>query len=257
MPDFTERESFREALLKGRLAAALRKLNLRDGRPWLDEARIARAVHKALTRLQEGRTYAQGADRDERGGIIWHTQGSGKSLSMVFLVRKMRTIPKLSRFKVVVVTDRTDLEGQLRETARLSGETLRPNDHDKKLRESPTALTQLYRLPEMVPEYASIILSFAEEEMLRRGVLWAAGRIAQARPGLVRGALPEMTAFMDDPDPVVRGYTLRLLGILGERMDFERHDRLLNDRSSVPIYENGRLEEVCVADLASRLTYLT
>ena len=60
----------------------------------------------------------QGAERDERGGIIWHTQGSGKSLSMVFLVRKMRMMPRLNRFKVVVVTDRTDLEGQLRETAR-------------------------------------------------------------------------------------------------------------------------------------------
>ena len=89
-----------------------------------------RAVHKAVARLQEGRTRTQGAERDERGGIIWHTQGSGKSLSMVFLVRKMRMMPRLNRFKVVVVTDRTDLEGQLRETARLSGETLRPNEYD-------------------------------------------------------------------------------------------------------------------------------
>jgi type I restriction enzyme R subunit len=101
-----------------------------------------RAIHKAVTRLQEGRTRAQGAPRDERGGIVWHTQGSGKSLSMVFLVRKMRMMPRLNRFKVVAVTDRTDLEVQLRETARLSGETLRPNDLDAKLRESPTARTQ-------------------------------------------------------------------------------------------------------------------
>ena len=101
-----------------------------------------RAVHKAVTRLQEGRTRAQGAERDERGGIIWHTQGSGKSLSMVFLVRKMRLMPRLKSFKVVVVTDRTDLEGQLRETARLSGETLRPNENDTARRESPTARTQ-------------------------------------------------------------------------------------------------------------------
>ena len=101
-----------------------------------------RAVHKAVARLQEGRTRTQGAERDERGGIIWHTQGSGKSLSMVFLVRKMRMMPRLNRFKVVVVTDRTDLEGQLRETARLSGETLRPNEHDTARRESPTARTQ-------------------------------------------------------------------------------------------------------------------
>ena len=55
---------------------------------------------------------------------------------MVFLVRKMRMMPRLNRFKVVVVTDRTDLEGQLRETARLSGETLRPNEHDTARRES-------------------------------------------------------------------------------------------------------------------------
>jgi type I restriction enzyme R subunit len=101
-----------------------------------------RAVQKAVTRLQEGRSRAQGSARDERGGIIWHTQGSGKSLSMVFLVRKMRMTSRLNRFKVVVVTDRTDLEGQLRETARLSGETIRPNDFDATARESATRRTQ-------------------------------------------------------------------------------------------------------------------
>ena len=35
----------------------------------------------------------QDGDQDRRGGIIWHTQGSGKSLTMTFLVRKMRTVP--------------------------------------------------------------------------------------------------------------------------------------------------------------------
>src|SRR5438093_2448856 len=101
-----------------------------------------RSIHKAVARLQKGRTRRQGATRDERGGIIWHTQGSGKSLSMVFLVRKMRMMPWLNRFKVVAVTDRTDLEGQLRETARLSGEALRPTDQDALRHESPTARTQ-------------------------------------------------------------------------------------------------------------------
>ena len=101
-----------------------------------------RAVQKTVRRLQEGRTKTQGAERDERGGIIWHTQGSGKSLSMVFLVRKMRTLEQLKRFKIVAVTDRTDLEVQLRETAALSGEAVRPTDDDRRGRESPTALTQ-------------------------------------------------------------------------------------------------------------------
>src|SRR6266446_6785117 len=44
VPELTERGSFREVLLKERLAAALRKLNLRDGQPWLDDVRIARAI---------------------------------------------------------------------------------------------------------------------------------------------------------------------------------------------------------------------
>jgi type I restriction enzyme R subunit len=126
-----------------------------------------RAVHKAVARLQEGRTRVQGAERDERGGIIWHTQGSGKSLSMVFLVRKMRLMPRLKRFKVVVVTDRTDLEGQLRETARLSGETLRPNEYDTARRESPTARTQRI-LRESTPDIVFAMLQ-KYQDVAQRG----------------------------------------------------------------------------------------
>ncbi len=74
-----------------------------------------RAVHKAVARLQK---------EEERGGIIWHTQGSGKSLTMVFLIRKMRTLPDLRRYKIVLITDRTKLEDQLVETAALTGEPL-------------------------------------------------------------------------------------------------------------------------------------
>lgn len=90
-----------------------------------------RAVNKALDRLLTGRTRRQDdRDQDRRGGIIWHTQGSGKSITMVYLVRKMRTLPQLRNFKVVAVTDRTDLERQLRDTGSLTGESIRPDDHD-------------------------------------------------------------------------------------------------------------------------------
>jgi type I restriction enzyme R subunit len=87
-----------------------------------------RAVHKAVERLQQGATRAEDGEHDRRGGIIWHTQGSGKSLSMVFLIRKMRALPGLRRFKVVLVTDRTKLEEQLAETAALTGEPLQIAD---------------------------------------------------------------------------------------------------------------------------------
>ncbi|MBD2438102.1 type I restriction endonuclease subunit R [Nostoc sp. FACHB-110] len=83
-----------------------------------------RAVHQALYRLQHNQTRAQHGTDDQRGGIIWHTQGSGKSLTMVYLIRKIRTIAELRRFKIVVVTDRRDLERQLADTAVLTGEPL-------------------------------------------------------------------------------------------------------------------------------------
>jgi type I restriction enzyme R subunit len=83
-----------------------------------------RAVNRAIARLKTGQTRLQHGEHDQRGGIIWHTQGSGKSLTMVFLVRKMRADPQLRRFKVIVVTDRKDLQRQLSVTATLTGEVV-------------------------------------------------------------------------------------------------------------------------------------
>jgi type I restriction enzyme R subunit len=71
-----------------------------------------RAVKLAVKRLLEGKTPR------ERSGIIWHTQGSGKSLTMMFMVREMYRHSHLAQWKVVFVTDRTQLEDQLAETSR-------------------------------------------------------------------------------------------------------------------------------------------
>lgn len=93
-----------------------------------------RAVHLALDRLATGKTRKQDGMTDRRGGIIWHTQGSGKSLTMVFLIRRMRTMPSLRQFKVAVVTDRTDLQDQLSTTAELTGRVMRTAKSAKKAR---------------------------------------------------------------------------------------------------------------------------
>lgn len=77
-----------------------------------------RAVGKTIRRLLEGQTPL------ERSGVIWHTQGSGKSLTMVMLVRKLRFTPSLQNYKVLLVNDRIDLEDQLGETATLTGEKI-------------------------------------------------------------------------------------------------------------------------------------
>ena len=69
-----------------------------------------RAVHKTIERIKTGTT------KKERGGVIWHTQGSGKSLTMVFLTIKMRRDEELKQYKLVFITDRTQLDGQLTST---------------------------------------------------------------------------------------------------------------------------------------------
>lgn len=74
-----------------------------------------RATNKICDQLRRGNTPAQ------RSGVVWHTQGSGKSLTMVFVARMMRASEDLSDFKILLVNDRRDLEKQLGKTATLIG----------------------------------------------------------------------------------------------------------------------------------------
>jgi type I restriction enzyme R subunit len=88
-----------------------------------------RAVKLAVKRLLEGK------NKQERGGIIWHTQGSGKSLTMMFMVREMYRHATLSKWKVVFVTDRTQLEEQLATTSQSIGYTVKVADSIASLKE--------------------------------------------------------------------------------------------------------------------------
>lgn len=88
-----------------------------------------RAVKLGVKRLLEGKTPRQ------RSGIIWHTQGSGKSLTMMFMVRELYRHAQLAHWKVVFVTDRTQLEQQLTETSQAIGFTVKVADSIRKLKE--------------------------------------------------------------------------------------------------------------------------
>lgn len=56
--------------------------------------------------------------KDKAGGTLWHTQGSGKSLSMMFVIRRMYNSADLNDYKIVLIIDRTDLQKQLFKTSR-------------------------------------------------------------------------------------------------------------------------------------------
>ena len=70
------------------------------------------AVNKAV----ESTIIASSQTGDKRGGVVWHTQGSGKSLSMVFFSGKLIVKPQMENPTLVLLTDRNDLDEQLYET---------------------------------------------------------------------------------------------------------------------------------------------
>jgi len=67
------------------------------------------AVNKAIAQTVR----ASAPSGDKRIGVVWHTQGSGKSIAMVFYTGKLILQPEMRNPTVVVVTDRIDLDGQL------------------------------------------------------------------------------------------------------------------------------------------------
>jgi len=67
----------------------------------------------AVRRAVAETTRASGGGGDRRVGVVWHTQGSGKSLTMVFYARKLILEPAMENPTIVVLTDRNDLDGQL------------------------------------------------------------------------------------------------------------------------------------------------
>lgn len=77
------------------------------------------AVNKAV----ENTLKAASVDGDRKGGVVWHTQGSGKSLSMVFYTGKL--VLSLNNPTVLVITDRNDLDDQLFDTFASSKQLLR------------------------------------------------------------------------------------------------------------------------------------
>ena len=93
------------------------------------------AVQKAVERIVS----SSKPDGDKKGGVVWHTQGAGKSLEMTCLAGKLITEPRLENPTLLMVTDRQDLDGSLFDTFNDSGtllsETPKRAESRKDLRE--------------------------------------------------------------------------------------------------------------------------
>ena len=219
-----------------------------------------RAVHYATERLLHGKTRIEDGEHDRRGGIVWHTQGSGKSLTMVFLVRKMRSIAALRRFKVVVVTDRKDLERQLSKTAALTGETV---DRARNVKQVKALLRQ--KGPGIV---FAMIQKYQDRDLegLRPGdkvgdlgllnddeaILVLVDEAHRSQSSSLHAnllqALPNSARIGFTGTPIIMGEKKRTHTIFGEFIDRYTIKESEADGATVPILYEGRTAKGAVSD---------
>ena len=219
-----------------------------------------RAVQYAVERLRSGKTREQDGSLDRRGGIIWHTQGSGKSLTMVFLVRKLRSDPLLRRFKVVVITDRKDLERQLAGTAGLTGETVHVGKsigHVKKLLRAKGpglvfAMIQKYvdrDLSALGPDEAAGDLGMLNDSEAVLVMIDEAHRShGSALHAALMQALPNCARIGFTGTPIIMGKKKETADIFGEFIDQYTIKEAEADGATVPILYEGRTVKGAVKD---------
>jgi len=196
-----------------------------------------RAVHKTIERLKEGQT------PKEKSGVIWHTQGSGKSLTMVFLTVKMRRDPELRDYKLVFLTDRTQLDSQLTSTFNnAQGETIRHADSVKSLKEllssdaSDIITAMVQKFQESADEFEFPVLNESEKIIVladeahrtQYGALGAA----------INTALPNAPRIAFTGTPLIKSQ--KTTSTFGSYIDTYTIEEAVKDGATVQILYEGR-----------------
>ena len=206
-----------------------------------------RAVTAAMKRVTEGRR------PEERGGVVWHTQGSGKSLTMLWLATKLRREPTLNNPTIVVVTDRKQLDDQISRTFERCGfpapEQANSGSDLRRLLTSSTGrtvMTTIQKFEEVLaaPEgelgslnpAENIVVMVDEAHRTQYGQLGA--RLSQALPNAV------LVGFTGTPiDKSFRRSTMRRFGPL---IDAYTIRESVQDGATVEILYEARLPDLAI-----------
>ena len=104
--------------------------------------------------------------------------------------------------------------------------------------------------PDMLGEFSPALLSFLQQQTLRKEVTWAIGKVAAVKPNLVKYAFRALCSFLADTDPTLRGYAAWALGNIGYNDVIEELKKLETDHEKLRIFKDGELKEVTVALLS-------
>lgn len=196
-------------------------------------------------------------DGGRNGGVIWHTTGSGKSFTMVFLSKALILHDSLKQCRIVVVTDRVDLETQLSKTFASGGELAGKKDKEAAMATSGRRLAEQIghgkeriifsliqkfnsatRLPECVNTSADIIVLIDEGHRSQGGENHI--RMTQALPNAAFVAFTGTPLLKDDKTtnkfgPIVHAYTMQ---------------RAVEDETVTPLLYEERIPDLDVNDRA-------
>lgn len=247
------------------------KVDPTTGQKSVDTIKIIAAYHQyyAVNKAVKSAWKAASVEGSRKGGVVWHTQGSGKSLSMVFfsgLVVQLMNNPT-----VVVITDRNDLDEQLFETFASSRQLLRQTPiqaknrgHLKKLLQTSGGGIVFTTIQKFYPEEGSeefeqlsdrrniVVLA---DEAHRSQYGFAAKSVAVKDDGsdglavkygfakYLRDALPQAT-FVGFTGTPIEKEDKSTPAVFGEYVDIYDIAQAVEDKATVPIYYESRLAQI-------------
>lgn len=216
-----------------------------------------RAVRKARASVLAHLKPPSG-DGDGRGGVIWHTQGSGKSLTMLMLAGALIREPRLANPTVVMITDRNDLDDQLFDTF-AAGRAL--------LRQAPVQANSREQLEALLDRASggvvfTTIQKFAEAHGVvsaRSNVVVMADEAHRSQYGFVEGgarwmreALPNATFVGFTGTPLERD-DKNTAHVFGEYADVYDIRQAVEDGATRPLYYESRIITLTVDEEGARV----
>ena len=203
-------------------------------------------------------------DSDHKGGIVWHTQGSGKSLTMVFYTGKLVLEPRMENPTIIVLTDRNDLDDQLFGTFARCQELLRQEPKQADSRESLKSLINVASggivfttiqkfLPEegndfpLLSERKNIVVIADEAHRSQYGFRADISRedanIKYGYAKYLRDAVPNAT-FIGFTGTPIEKEDRSTPQVFGKYVDIYDVQQAVEDGSTVRIYYESRLAKI-------------
>ena len=207
------------------------------------------AVNEAMRRIRTAR------EPSARGGIVWHTQGSGKSLTMLWLALKLRRDEAQQQPVVVIVTDRTKLDRQIAGVFQACGFP-NPERADsvrdlRRILEHPTGrtvMTTIQKFQEVTgaggaAQRASVHPTLSEAANIFVMVDEAHRTQYRSLAANMRQALPN-ACFLGFTGTPIDKKDRSTLGTFGPYIDTYTIEQAVRDRATVPIFYESRLPEL-------------